>query len=120
MSADRIVHDILEGVQAIASALTPAAVGAAIGQAWEKGLSWTQRISQWVVGICVSYYVGFAIEAAMNLDAFVADAVKFIIAMIAFQATPRFIRGAVDAVGTLPDRIRDRFFPPASTGGDGA
>ena len=110
MNSEKLIHDFLEATQALVSALTPAAVGAAIGQAWEKGLSWAQRISQWVVGICVSYYLGLAIREIMSLDPFVADAVKFLIAMIAFQATPRFIRGAADAVGTLPASIRDWFF----------
>ncbi|MFY9349916.1 MAG: hypothetical protein WBL20_17540 [Sphingobium sp.] len=110
MAQDGLLHQLLAGVQDLASALAPAAIGAAVGQAWEKGLSFSQRLVQWAVGICVSYYVGGGLEAWLRLDPFVSDAISFVLAMIAFKATPRFVAGAVELAGSLPADMRARWF----------
>ncbi|WP_069337148.1 hypothetical protein [Sphingobium yanoikuyae] len=111
MASDGLLQQIIAGFQDAASALAPAAIGAAVGQAWEKGLSFSQRLMQWGIGICVSYYVGGGLEAWLRLDPFVSDAISFVLAMIAFKATPRFIAGGVDVIGTLPADLRKRFLP---------
>lgn len=118
MASESLLHHLVSGAQDAASALAPAAIGAAVGQAWEKGLSFSQRLLQWAVGICVSYYVGGGLAGWFHLDAFVLDAVKFMLGMIAFKATPRFIAGGILVVGGLPEQLRDRFFPKHG-GGDG-
>ncbi|MDH7641189.1 hypothetical protein [Sphingomonas oryzagri] len=98
-------NDYLHTIGIIIAALAPAAIGAAVAQAWEHGLSWTQRLVQWAVGICVSYYVTGAIGAILHLDPFVAQAIGFVIAMVAFRATPAFIAASVAAVGAIPSGL---------------
>jgi len=102
-------HDFLHGLAILASALAPAAFGAAVAQVWEHGLNWTQRLVQWAVGICVSYYVNGAIGAVLHIDPFVSQACGFVIAMVAFRATPAFIEGAVRAAGAIPDGVLAKF-----------
>lgn len=108
---EKLLHDIADAAQQFLSALMPAAIGAAVGQAWEKGVSWSQRLLQWIVGICVSYYAGLLIVALWDLGPFAADAVSFFLGMVAFKATPRFIQSAVDVVAALPTGIRDWILP---------
>jgi hypothetical protein len=96
------------------SGLFPGAIGAAVGMAWRKGLTWRERFVQLAVGIVVSWFVTRAIGALWPLwfrhepDPFVMQAIAFTIGMIAFEATPRFIAGASDVIGGLPALIRDR------------
>jgi hypothetical protein len=102
MTPDNLPGEFLEAIKALGSALGPAAIGSAVAQAWQKGLDWRQRLLQWVVGICVSYYVTLALGAWLGFNDFVAQGVGFVIAMIAFEAAPKFIRAAGDAVAGLP------------------
>jgi hypothetical protein len=113
MASESILQQILAAIQDAATALAPAAIGAAVGQAWEKGLSFSQRLVQWAVGICVSYYVGGGLEAWLRLDPFVSDAISFVLAMLAFKATPRFIAGGVAVAEGLPADLRDRILGPS-------
>jgi hypothetical protein len=108
MSPDHIPHDVLEAAKALAGALMPAAIGSAVAQAWQKGLSLRDRFIQWAVGICVSYYVTLGISAVFGLGQFAAQAVGFVVAMIAFQSTPRFIAGCSSALEALPAQLKDR------------
>lgn len=107
----QFLSDLLAGIAAFLQALAPAAIGAAVSQAYKSGLSWTQRLLQWVVGICVSYFVTRAIDALFGLDPFVVQAISFVIGMIAFESAPKFIRASADALGDTPARIRDFFLP---------
>ncbi|WP_019833760.1 hypothetical protein [Sphingomonas sp. PR090111-T3T-6A] len=111
------LDDIFEVIGAGLSAIAPAAIGAAVAQAWEKGLSWSQRLVQWGVGICVSYYVTGGVSSWLHLDRFIAQAIGFVLAMVAFRATPAFIAGFVAAASTIPGRFLDRVAPGR---GDGA
>jgi|GEM_PF-707407 len=110
MDSDKFIHEIMAALGAVCQALAPAALGAAVAQAWKTGLSWTQRIVQWLVGICVSYYVTLALGATFRLDPFVAQAVGFVLAMVAFEATPKFIASCSNVVGTLPGDLYARWF----------
>lgn len=105
----KLTVEIANALGTFASALAPAAIGAAVAQAWEKGLSWSQRLTQWGVGICVSYYVNMGVTAWLRLDPFVAQAVGFVIAMVAFRATPRFIEGVAAAAAALPNGLLAKF-----------
>lgn len=107
----QLFSDIATAALAFAQALIPAALGSAVSQAYKKGLGWRDRLIQWVVGICVSWFVTRAIDAFFGLDPFVVQAIGFVVGMIAFESSPRFIAGASDALGDLPSRIRDFFFP---------
>ena len=92
-----------------ASALAPAALGSAVAQAYQRGLSLRDRLVQWAVGICVSHFVTAALAGWFGWNAFVTQGVGFVFGMIAFQATPKFIAGASDMLGTLPAVLRDHF-----------
>lgn len=104
----KLTVEIVNAFGTFVSALAPAAIGAAVAQAWEKGLSWSQRFVQWGVGICVSYYVTAGMSAWLHLDPFVAQAVGFVIAMVAFRATPAFIAATVAAASALPGGLLER------------
>jgi hypothetical protein len=101
----KLPDEIMTGLASLASALAPAAIGAGVAQAWEKGLSWGQRLVQWAVGICVSYYVTAGVAAWWHLDPFVAQAIGFVIAMVAFRATPAFTGAVVTAAAQLPTAL---------------
>jgi len=99
------LDDILHFLTTAAGALAAPAIGSAIAQVWESGLSWGQRLIQWVVGICVSYYVTGGMSAVFHLDPFVNQSIGFMVAMVAFRATPAFIASAVSSAGGLPSRL---------------
>jgi hypothetical protein len=109
MNLEQLPVEIWEAVKAIGAALMPAAIGSAVAQAWQEGLSLRDRFIQWAVGICVSYYVTLGISAFFGLGQFAAQAVGFVVAMIAFQGTPKFIAGCSRTLESLPEAVRDRF-----------
>lgn len=109
MTPEHFPNDLIATAKALAATLMPAAIGSAVAQAWEEGLSLRDRCIQWIVGICVSYYVTLGISALMGLGPFAAQAVGFVVAMIAFKSTPRFITGCGNMLETLPERVRDKF-----------
>lgn len=100
---------LLDAFFALLSGIAPGAIGAAVGLAWRKGLTWRERFIQMAVGIIVSWFAGRAIGALWALDPFVLQGIAFTIGMIAFEATPRFIAAAADVAGTIPAALRDRF-----------
>ncbi|HEY4544862.1 MAG TPA: hypothetical protein VIG90_00355 [Pedomonas sp.] len=108
MTLPELLKEIWEQTQAAAAALTPAALGSAVSQAWRPGLTWRQRLVQWIVGISVSYYVTLGATEILNLTPFTAQACSFVIAMIAFEVTPLFTRAAGDLVAELPALIKAR------------
>ena len=108
LNFEHLPTDFVEAVKALASTLMPAAIGSAVAQAWEEGLSLRDRFIQWAVGICVSYYVTLGISAFFGLGQFAAQAVGFDVAMIAFKSTPHFITGASAALEALPGQLKDR------------
>jgi hypothetical protein len=109
---DGLAHEIIEALKTLCSTLLPAAIGSAVAQAWEEGLSLRDRCIQWIVGICVSYYVTLGVTAIFGLGDFAGQAVGFVTAMIAFKSTPRFIAGCSSTLESLPAAIRDRFLGP--------
>lgn len=96
------LEDIAHAFLAFLATLVPGALGSAIAQLWERGLSWSQRLIQWTAGIIVSHYVSAGVGAWLHLDPSVAQAIGFVIGLIAFRATPAFIAAAVAAAGALP------------------
>ena len=87
--------------------LTPGALGAAVSLAYEKGLTWADRFTQFAVGTVVSWFAGRVVGAMLTLDPFVLQGVSFTLGMIAFRATPRFASGMSDLVAEVPVRLRD-------------
>jgi len=92
------------------SSLSPALIGSAVAQAWKPGLSWRQRFMQWVVGSTVSFYATQGIIAFTGWNEFVAQSIGFGIALVAFDATPRVIATASDALTHAPGRFSDLIF----------
>lgn len=102
---------ILAAIGNAASGLAPSLIGSAVAQAWEPGLSWRQRFLQWAVGSTVSFYATRAIIAFTGWNDFAAQSIAFGIALVAFDATPRLMAAASDALAKLPGRLLARFFP---------
>lgn len=111
MDLRTLIHAVPEwGIDLIGS-LTPSLIGSAMAQAWKPAMPWRQRVLQWVVGSTVSYYATLAIVAITEWNGFVAQSIAFGIALLAFDATPRVTRAAIDTLVTIPGRIADRFLP---------
>ncbi|TPG14354.1 hypothetical protein [Sphingomonas oligophenolica] len=119
---DKLLHEIAGAAMTFLVGLMPAALGAAVSLAYETGLTWSRRFVQMSVGIVVSYFATNAIGAVWPQQPFVIQAVGFVVGMIAFKATPKFIDGAADKVAGLPGAIVDRVLPkkdPPLTKDDG-
>lgn len=108
MNLEHLPADVIEAVKALVSTLMPAAIGSAVAQAWEGGMSLRDRLIQWIVGICVSYYVTLGLSAFLHLGPFAEQAIGFVVGMIAFKSTPHFITGASAALEALPGQLKDR------------
>ena len=93
----KFFHLFADNALAFLAGLTPAALGAAVSLAYEKGLTWTERFVQMAVGVIVSFFVSRAADAVWPLDPFVLQAVGFVTGMIAYKATPRFTGAAAEA-----------------------
>jgi hypothetical protein len=104
---DKQLHAIIDPALAFLVGLSPAALGAAVSLAYEKGLTWTERFVQFAVGTCVSFFVSRAIGGMVKLDPFVLQGIGFTVGMIAFKAAPKFISSCSDVVATLPAGLRD-------------
>lgn len=96
------LEDIGHAIMAFLATLLPGALGSAVAQLWEPAMSWSQRLIQWGTGIIVSHYVSDGVGAWLHLDPSVAQAIGFVIGLIAFRATPAFIAAAVSAASALP------------------
>jgi hypothetical protein len=105
--ASEHAHDIIETAKAALAAIAPAALGSLVAQIHEKGLGWRDRLLGYVAGILVSYYVTLGLVAWFGLDQFVGQAVGFVLGMIAFKSTPKFIAAVSDVVASLPTVVRD-------------
>lgn len=100
-----LLHEILAAVLVFLQALIPPALGALVSVLFKKGLSWGERLIQIFIGVCVSWFVTGALRSVWDFSDFMAQAVGFVLAMIAFEATPPFIRSAGAAIGKLPDAV---------------
>lgn len=110
------IHEAGMAIVAFISGLVPAALGAIVSLVYEAGLTWSQRFLQFAVGVTVSYFAkGFFAGAATlfgwSLNDYILQSVGFVLGMIAFKATPKFIAGCIERVAELPGAIFDRFLP---------
>lgn len=103
----------LEAIASVLLELWPGALGSlvAVIYEWDPGLTWRQRVAQWIAGICVSYYLGILLAHVFGWDGFGAESAKFMVGMVAFKSAPKFIAKASDVIGDLPQDLRDRFLP---------
>lgn len=109
-----LLHELGSTLLAFFVGLVPAALGAAVSLAYETGLTWSRRFLQMSVGIVVSYFATGVIRVLWpwgHPDPFVIQAVGFVVGMIAFKATPKFIAGLSERVTDIPAAFFDRFFP---------
>ncbi|HUD28236.1 MAG TPA: hypothetical protein VMQ93_05140 [Novosphingobium sp.] len=111
MDLRTILHITFEHCAEVVGSLTPSLIGSAVAQAWKPAMSWRDRMLQWLVGSTVSYYATLAIVAVTDWNGFVAQSIAFGIALLAFDATPRVVKAAIDTLVTIPGRIADRFLP---------
>ena len=109
MSFDHFLHEVAEGGRAFASALLPSAIGATVAVALKRGLTWTERLVQIAVGICVSWYVGVAAKAMFDVGPFMMQAIGFTAGLLAYDALPRFRERLIIVVTEIPDGLRARF-----------
>ncbi len=100
--------ETLDTILTLAAGLVPGAMGSAVSLVYEKGLTWSDRFTQFAVGTIVSYFVRGAIVGLFDLHAFVLDGVGFTCGMIAFRATPRIASATIEALVSVPGLIRDR------------
>lgn len=108
------LRDLLEPISeaaSSASSLAPSLIGAALAQAWKPALPWRQRFIQWIAGSTVSFYASGAIVAVLGWNEFVAQAIAFGIALIAFDATPKICTAATTALAKVPGALVARIFP---------
>lgn len=103
--------ELLEALQRAAGGFVPAALGSFVAQVHERGLGRLERFQSYLAGILVSYYVTLGLRAWLRLDEFVAQAFGFVIAMIAFKSTPRFIAACSDAIAAAPGKVVDWLGP---------
>lgn len=105
------LRHLLESAVEMIGSLTPSLIGSAVAQAWKPALPFRQRFLQWVVGSTVSYYAMIAVVAMTGINGFVAQSISFAIALLAFDATPRIAKAAIDTLTSVPGRLADRFLP---------
>jgi hypothetical protein len=93
---EKLAH-LFEHVWRFVEPLIPGALGAAVGQAWEKGLGWRDRLIQWAVGLMIAAYVVPAIGHIFNWHQTVISAIGFVVGTIAFKAVGRWREAAVES-----------------------
>lgn len=114
MSIETLVHDAADAVKNLLAAAAPSAIGAGVSALYQRGLSFRDWCVQCSVGIAVSWYFGLGFAAIWGwftghpADPFALQSIRFVLGLIAFQTTPRFITGAGDALAALPGGLKDR------------
>ena len=109
--------DHLAGLAAsAATALMPGAVGALVAQAWERGLSLSERLVAIGAGCIISYYATALVLWAFRIDPFAGQSFGFIFGLIAYKAAPDFQRNAIATVVELPTVLKDWISKRKGTG----
>lgn len=102
---NKLVHEVVEAALAFLAALVPGTAGAAVSLVYEQNLTWTQRVTQMMVGITVSYFARNLAASLTGWDGYVLQAVGFVVGMTAFKATPAMIAGIVERAPMLLNLI---------------
>lgn len=101
------IDTLARAAQESLAAIAPAALGSAVGQAWSQGLTWRQRVVQWLTGILVSYYVTMGVAEVLHLGRFASQSIGFVIAMMAFEVAPKVIAAAGATANQIPQFVAD-------------
>lgn len=104
---DDFFHGLVTTLLSAAAALAPSAIGATIAAAMKQGITWTERLLQIFIGICVSWYARAAIEAIWSPDPFVAQSIAFVAGLLAYDVLPKLRERAVARLVELPDALAD-------------
>lgn len=104
--------EMIEAAFAIVAGITPAALGATVSLAYERGLSWGDRFGRLLVGIVVSYFTTKVVDAMWLDDPFLLQAVSFTLGMIAYKATPPIAQQLTDMLVALPAMVRAKYLAP--------
>jgi hypothetical protein len=114
---EKLAH-LFEPVWRVVEPLVPGALGAAVGQAWERGLGWRDRLIQWVVGLIIAAYVVPAIGHVFNWHQTLTAAVGFVFGTIAFKAVGVWreaaVQSGVDIFRALPGIARSWWRRPGA------
>lgn len=114
-----ILLDAAAAVWAWLQPLIPGALGAAVGQAWEKGLGLKDRLIQWAVGLLFAAYVVPALGHVLHWGQPLTNAAGFVTGTIAFKAVGRWreaaIEGGAGAFRSLPEIVRSWLRRPGVT-----
>lgn len=114
-----ILSDLLHAIWTWLEPLIPGALGAAVGQAWEKGLGVRDRLIQWVVGLLFAAYVVPAIGHLFDWNQTIVNAAGFVVGTIAFKAVGKWREAAVEggsgAFARLPGIVDSWLRRPGST-----
>lgn len=105
---DKLIHEVGDALAAFLLGLLPSGLGAVVGLFYETGITWSRRFAQLSVGVIVSYFVTNAVGALWPLNPFVLQAIGFVVGMIAYKATPRFIASCTDMIAEAPSKIFER------------
>jgi hypothetical protein len=105
-----ILLHALEWLRHVGEVLAPGAIGAAIAQAWEPGLSLRQRMVQWFVGLAFAAFIVPALGHLFGWGQPIVNAVGFVVGTLAFKAVPAlreaFVDGATGALRSIPEIFR--------------
>ena len=93
-------------------------LGAAVAQAWEKGLSLRDRLIQWAVGLLIAVYLVPALGHLMGWSDVVTRGASFVIATFAFKAVGYWretaTRAGSDIIKSLPELVRSWLRKPGT------
>lgn len=109
---------LLDLVATIVAAITPAALGATVSMAYERGLTWADRFSRLLVGIAVSFFTTRVVDALWLDDPLLLQSVSFTMGMIAYKATPQLAHNLTDIVVALPGTFGSRWLGKSKDEGE--
>lgn len=88
----------------------PGALGAAVAQLWEPGLSLRQRLEQWTAGLLFAVYVVPAIGHVFSWGQPVINGVGFVVGTLALRTYPvlreAFVVGMSGSLKSIPEVFR--------------
>jgi len=107
MNIEKLLDVAIDTVANAAASMMPGALGAIVAQAWEKGLTLTERLVAIGAGCIISYYATALVLWAFRIDPFAGQSVGFVFGLVAYKAAPDFQRNAIATVVDLPTVLKD-------------
>lgn len=119
--------NVWDAVRHLFEPFLPGAIGAAVAQAWEPGLSLRQRTIQWVVGLSFAVFIVPGLGHVFGWGDPLVDAVGFVVGTLAFKAVlplqQALIEGGSATLRSMPEWAGSWFRrrgapPPPPTDGE--